>query len=480
VPGPAPKHPATTAPQWESPSPEETPPPDEETSPDCSGNDNYVPEVTGRPSTCGTSYNPEGGSTGSGYAPPGGPGGPGYSPGDPGSGTGGGGDAFGTYGGTGDGGTGGSGDGPGNYGPGGYGGPGGSGGGGGGGDSSDETYGDMWENTFGTGDGDIIDRQAGAHLNALANTATVMEVYTLIITTLVPGPEDLAFLGAAAAGKVVGLTGKASRLARKILGKLVGKCFPAGTLVETEEGLRPIEEIEPGDRVWSWDQETGEWSLQEVAAALCRDYDGVVVAITVGEETIEATANHPFWVVEGKGLAKRPWAEDAGEDNVRLPAADGRWVEAGHLAAGDLLGSATRGTFKLRLATSRRHLKVYNLTVANSHSYAVGSAGVLVHNSCVKPCVTDKGLKTIVDDLYKGLVRPKGPIDPKTNRPTVIGTGSLADMIRETQTHAQKGRDEITRVYKWLRDNPRASKRDKEAALNVMADLLDALTGLPK
>jgi len=40
--------------------------------------------------------------------------------------------------------------------------------------------------------------------------------------------------------------------------------FPAGTLVHTEGGLIPIEEIEIGDKVLSFDQESGETSYQEV------------------------------------------------------------------------------------------------------------------------------------------------------------------------------------------------------------------------
>lgn len=35
-------------------------------------------------------------------------------------------------------------------------------------------------------------------------------------------------------------------------------CFKEGTLVETEDGLKPIEEIEIGDKVLAYDEETGE------------------------------------------------------------------------------------------------------------------------------------------------------------------------------------------------------------------------------
>lgn len=44
----------------------------------------------------------------------------------------------------------------------------------------------------------------------------------------------------------------------------VNQCFKEGTLVETEEGLKPIEEIEVGDKVLAYDEETGEQAYKEV------------------------------------------------------------------------------------------------------------------------------------------------------------------------------------------------------------------------
>ena len=42
------------------------------------------------------------------------------------------------------------------------------------------------------------------------------------------------------------------------------QCFKEGTLVETEEGVKPIEEIEVGDKVLAYDEETGEQAYKEV------------------------------------------------------------------------------------------------------------------------------------------------------------------------------------------------------------------------
>ena len=42
------------------------------------------------------------------------------------------------------------------------------------------------------------------------------------------------------------------------------QCFQEGTLVETEAGLKPIEEIEVGNRVLAYDEVTGEQAYKPV------------------------------------------------------------------------------------------------------------------------------------------------------------------------------------------------------------------------
>ena len=44
----------------------------------------------------------------------------------------------------------------------------------------------------------------------------------------------------------------------------VGECFIAGTFVETEHGLKPIEEVEVGEKVLAYDEETGEQAYKPV------------------------------------------------------------------------------------------------------------------------------------------------------------------------------------------------------------------------
>ena len=162
--------------------------------------------------------------------------------------------------------------------------------------------------------------------------------------------------------------------------KLKLHCFPEGTLVHTESGLRPIEELEAGDLVWSVDPDSGKWSPQSVVEPLVNDYSGDLISITVAGETIEGTGGHPFLVLSGKELNARPFVEELhGVDACAI----GRWVEARHIRIGDMLLLRSGQQVRVASLSSRQAtLKVYNLHVGRQHTFAVGAAGVAVHNVC--------------------------------------------------------------------------------------------------
>ena len=152
--------------------------------------------------------------------------------------------------------------------------------------------------------------------------------------------------------------------------------FTAETPVHTDEGQKPIEEIEVGDKVLSEDPETGEQGYFEVVAITSHAVDEVLhVTLDVEAEdsdndlrqqlnsdTMEVTPEHPVYV-EGKG-----------------------WLWAENLSIGDRLRRADGGMAKV-LAIERRELDepqmVYNFTVKGPHTYFVLEAGVLVHNAGV-------------------------------------------------------------------------------------------------
>ena len=81
--------------------------------------------------------------------------------------------------------------------------------------------------------------------------------------------------------------------------------------------------------------------------------------IRIGDTTITATTEHPFWVV-GAG-----------------------WTAAGELRRGSAL--LTKDGVLVHVDTVERRegkFKVYNLDVSTTHTYFVGPLAVLVHNEC--------------------------------------------------------------------------------------------------
>ncbi|WP_165495730.1 polymorphic toxin-type HINT domain-containing protein [Marinobacter halodurans] len=141
------------------------------------------------------------------------------------------------------------------------------------------------------------------------------------------------------------------------------KCFVAGTLVQTAEGAKPIEEVKVGDQVWAKQDVTGDVALKPVVA-LVENPPNTVLRLTLADDddtetVVRVTPNHPFW------LAGRSWTR----------------VE--NLKPGDQV--ETRGGGSLRVVSLEQEEKAsptYNFSVADYHSYFVGEAAVWVHNTC--------------------------------------------------------------------------------------------------
>jgi hypothetical protein len=163
-----------------------------------------------------------------------------------------------------------------------------------------------------------------------------------------------------------------------------GYCFSAGTPVKTDKGDVPIEQIEAGDTVWSADPHSGRWEKKKVLEPLVRDYRGTLYAITVLGERIEATGEHPFWVLYGADLAARPPPHELSERDMAPSQSGGRWVAAKDLRVGDVLLLSGDKEGRVEAITAREvSQKVYNLRVEEFQTYTVGKIGAVVHNN---PC----------------------------------------------------------------------------------------------
>ena len=66
-------------------------------------------------------------------------------------------------------------------------------------------------------------------------------------------------------------------------------------MIETADGDRPIEEIQIGELVLSANPETGEIAYKPVVKTYVHVTD-TVLYLTIDEEIIETTEDHPFWV----------------------------------------------------------------------------------------------------------------------------------------------------------------------------------------
>ncbi len=146
---------------------------------------------------------------------------------------------------------------------------------------------------------------------------------------------------------------------------MFGKCFVAGTKIKTEDGDKNIEDIEVGDRVYSYNPETGEEGYKTVKRTFIKESDEIVhVTITNADKsesvTIDATPGHPFYVV-GYGFKY-----------------------ASELKIGDKLRSVSGDIYEV-IDTEVEHfgipIKVYNFEVEDWHTYAVSEVGIFVHNS---------------------------------------------------------------------------------------------------
>jgi len=82
---------------------------------------------------------------------------------------------------------------------------------------------------------------------------------------------------------------------KKLARKIPCGCFIAGTLIFTDAGAKPIEEIDIGDIVWAYNDTTGQYAQKKVINLSQFEWNGVY-HITIRKEVIKATADHPFYI----------------------------------------------------------------------------------------------------------------------------------------------------------------------------------------
>ena len=155
-------------------------------------------------------------------------------------------------------------------------------------------------------------------------------------------------------------------------------CFKEGTLVETEEGLKPIEEIEVGDKVLAYDEATGEQAYKPVTR-LFRNETKEWYHVRVNGEEIVCTGGHPFYVLNAAAERQKVNYEGQAEG------ARGAWICANKLRIGDevlLSDGSVSAIGDVQPETLTAPETTYNFEVADFHTYYVSDSKVLVHNKC--------------------------------------------------------------------------------------------------
>jgi len=166
-------------------------------------------------------------------------------------------------------------------------------------------------------------------------------------------------------------------------------CFVAGTLIATESGLKPIEDVEVGEYVYSKNIETSAIELKRVEMTFIKT-NSSIYKIQIDGEEIVTTKEHPFWVVN-KG-----------------------WVEAKDLKAEDrvIQKNGIIRTIDQVIYAPSNGTTVYNFSVEDNHNYFVTDRAILVHNN--NPCagnIADKFRNVdndILDVMEKSASNPKG------------------------------------------------------------------------
>ncbi|MCJ8273608.1 MAG: hypothetical protein MJK04_29935, partial [Psychrosphaera sp.] len=134
--------------------------------------------------------------------------------------------------------------------------------------------------------------------------------------------------------------------------------FAQGTQVLIKDGVKNIEDVEVGDEVWAYNEQTGDNELNVATRLLTRQAPDTVI-IEVNGEKITTTRLHPFYT-------------------------DGKWVAAQDLAVGDRLNAFNRpDVYVTNSAYENGHEQVFNFVVEDQHNYFVSRHKVLVKNP---PC----------------------------------------------------------------------------------------------
>jgi hypothetical protein len=175
----------------------------------------------------------------------------------------------------------------------------------------------------------------------------------------------------------------------------VRACFAGETPVRTRTGSQPIAQLVPGDEVWAWEEATGECTWKPILEVYRSDADEMAELDFGAAVPLRLTPAH--WL----------WAEPGG------------WTAAGDLQPGQWIRTKQGDRLPLRSKVIRvQGEAVYNLEVADFHTYFAGADELLAHNKC-------DALTELVD----------------------IGAGVLKKRLKPNTSYVRNGYEYLTDAY---------------------------------
>ncbi|GGJ33179.1 hypothetical protein GCM10008938_19280 [Deinococcus roseus] len=284
--------------------------------------------------------------------------------------------------------------------------------------------------------------------------------------------------------------------------KACGNSFDPETLVKTASGDKAIASLMVGEKVLAFNEETGKEEYQPISQ-IFKNEDPALTVLGISDpesgqmEFITTTPEHPFYVTERSDGEPRPKPE--GHSDL-----SDKWVGAGHLKVGDKLKQADGTLGEVRYVNIIEQARtMYNLEVAEAHTFFVGAQGWLVHNGKKRCEISFQGTTVGASDaISKGFhlnygngelnlvptrvtvrdakgkvvneyieIQLKSTFSKKKSAVEVDGkvAASVEEFIRENMKKAAKGAEAI--IGNWS-DVPSMAQRVAEAKL-----LMEAFTG---
>ena len=136
-------------------------------------------------------------------------------------------------------------------------------------------------------------------------------------------------------------------------------CFVAGTRVLTESGMKNIEEIIPGESVYTLNLDINEREIKKVTK-IHENQTNEIYEIITDEDIIKCTPRHEIFIVD-KG-----------------------WTRAYNINQGDYLLGKDNKIVKIneiKYKNLQNPINAYNLSIEGNHNYLITDSEILVHNA---------------------------------------------------------------------------------------------------